>query len=104
MRLTVERIPSFRLHNLTNQEMITNKSLLCYCIQIEFTSLVRIKTLVCYLLSVGFKQAGCVGFVFPREFFVSGFTWSVRAPSEKPLLRDVTGKALCSAVVEFVAP
>ncbi len=61
--------------------MITNKSLLCYCIQIEFTSLVRIKTLVCYLLSVGFKQAGCVGFVFPREFFVSGFTWSVRAPS-----------------------
>ncbi len=104
LRLTVERIPSFRLHNLTNQEMITNKSLLCYCIQIEFTSLVRIKTLVCYLLSVGFKQAGCVGFVFPREFFVSGFTWSVRAPSEKPLLRDVTGKALCSAVVEFVAP
>ncbi len=104
LRLTVERIPSFRLHNLTNQEMITNKSLLCYCIQIEFTSLVRIKTLVCYLLSVGFEQAGCVGFVFPREFFVSGFTWSVRAPSEKPLLRDVTGKALCSAVVEFVAP
>ncbi len=24
--------------------------------------------LVCYLLSVGLKQAGCVGFVFPREF------------------------------------
>ncbi len=69
------------MHNLTTQEMITNKSLLCYCIQIEFTSLVRIKTLVCYLLSVGFKQAGCVGFVFPHEFFVSGFTWSVRAPS-----------------------
>ncbi len=90
----MKEYPFFRLHNLTTQEMITNKSLLCYCIQIEFTSLVRIKTLVCYLLSVRFKQAGCVGFVFPREFFVSGFTWSVRAPSEKPLLRDVTGKAL----------
>ncbi len=37
--------------------------------------------MVCYLLSVGLKQAGCVGFVFPREFFVSGVTCSARAPS-----------------------
>ncbi len=58
LRLTVERNPFFRLHNLTNQEKITNKSLLCYCIQIEFTSLVRIKTLcLLYLLSV--VEAGC---------------------------------------------
>ncbi len=80
LRLTVERIPSFRLHNLTNQKMITNKiRLLCYCIQIEFTSLVRIK--IQFVLAwIGLKQARS-WFRFPREFFVSGFTWSVRAPS-----------------------
>ncbi len=74
------------MHNLTTQEMITNKSLLCYCIQIEFTSLVRIKTLcLLYLLSVvEVKQAvAFFGFVFPREFssLSSEATWVVRAPS-----------------------
>ncbi len=61
--------------------------------------------LVCYLLSL-LKQAGRFGFVFPREFrfFVSVSRGRFVAPSGKPLLRDVTGKALCSAVVEFVAP
>ncbi len=43
-------------------------------------------------------------FPFVSSVLCFGVTWSVRAPSGKPLLRDVTGKALCSAVVEFVAP
>ncbi len=47
------------------------------------------------------KQAGCVGFVFPREFFVSGVTCSARAPSVA--LVTSPGK-LSSAIVEFVAP
>ncbi len=57
--------------------------MLCYCIQIEFTSLVRIKTLcLLYLLSVVLGSLLLFGFVFPREFSsVSGVTWSVRAPS-----------------------
>ncbi len=74
-----ERTPFFLLHSLTNQKMITNKSPLCYCIQIEFTSLVRIK--IQFVLAwIGLKQARS-WFRFPREFFVSGSTWSVRAPS-----------------------
>ncbi len=113
LRLTVERNPFFRLHNLTNQEKITNKSLLCYCIQIEFTSLVRIKTLcLLYLLSVvEVKQAVAFWFRFPAwvQFFVLGGhvggsgsfgcsrveTWDgcVTSPGK-----------LSSAIVEFVAP
>ncbi len=43
--------------------------MLCYCIQIEFTSLVRIKTLcLLYLLSVVLGSLLLFGFVFPREF------------------------------------
>ncbi len=79
--------------------------MLCYCIQIEFTSLVRIKTLcLLYLLSV--VEAGCcflVSFSRVSSVLCFGVTWSVRAPSGKPLLRDVTGKALlcsrCSVVL-----
>ncbi len=43
--------------------------MLCYCIQIEFTSLVRIKTLcLLYLLSVVLGRLLLFGFVFPCEF------------------------------------
>ncbi len=79
--------------------------MLCYCIQIEFTSLVRIKTLcLLYLLSV--VEAGwMLWFRFPAwvQFFVSGVTWSVRAPSGNLCCVTSPGK-LSSAVVEFVAP
>ncbi len=58
---------------------------------------------------MGLKQARCVGFVFPREFFVSGVTCSARAPSVVLVWRlemaawRHRGK-LSSAIVEFVAP
>ncbi len=55
--------------------------------------------LVCYLLSVGLKQAGCVGFVFPREFSslfrvsrgqLGALLWKLCWLT----LRDVIGEAL----------
>ncbi len=74
--------------------------MLCYCIQIEFTSLVRIKTLcLLYLLSV--VEAGwMLWFRFPAwvQFFVSDVTWSVRAPSGNLCCVTSPGK-LSSAVV-----
>ncbi len=90
--------------------MITNKSLICYCVQIEFTSLVRIKTLcLLYLLSV--VKAGSCFVSFSRVSSVLCFGFhvvSTRCSGKlcwlASLSRDVTGKALCSAVVEFVAP
>ncbi len=64
--------------------------------------------MVCYLLSVGLKQAGCVGFVFPREFSslfrvsrgqLGALLWKLCWLT----LRDVIGEALLSSeVVEFV--
>jgi len=64
--------------------MITNKSLLCYCIQIEFTSLVRIK--IQFVLAwIGLKQARS-WFRFPREFFVSGVTCSAPRVALETLL------------------
>ncbi len=79
--------------------------MLCYCIQIEFTSLVRIKTLcLLYLLSV--VEAGCCFLVsFSRVSSVLCFGCHVVGSCSfgKPLLRDVTGKALlcsrCSVVL-----
>ncbi len=88
--------------------------MLCYCIQIIFTSSIRNRDDTCFRC---FKQAVAFWFRFPA--------WVQRAPSvallrlsrgrfvllrllscgDLKLLRDVTGKALlCSAVVEFVAP
>ncbi len=64
------------MHNLTTQEMITNKSLICYCVQIEFTSLVRIKTLcLLYLLSV--VKAGSCFVSFSRVSSVLCFGFHV---------------------------
>ncbi len=88
--------------------------MLCYCIQIEFTSLVRIKTLcLLYLLSV--VEAGCcflvsfsrVSSVLCLGFHVVGscsFGCSrVETRDMWMLPRDVTGKALlcsrCSVVL-----
>ncbi len=79
--------------------------MLCYCIQIEFTSLVRIKTLcLLYLLSV--VEAGCCFLVsFSRVSSVLCFGCHVVGSCSfgEPLLRDVTGKALlcsrCSVVL-----
>ncbi len=44
LRLTVERIPFFLFHNLTNQKKITNKYV-CFvtAFRSNFTSLVRIR-------------------------------------------------------------
>ncbi len=61
------------MHNLTTQEMITNKSLLCYCIQIEFTSLVRIKTLCLLLAFCWFKAGWMRWFRFPAWVLCFGF-------------------------------
>ncbi len=104
----MERIPFFLFHSLTNQEKITNKSLLCYCIQIIFTSSVRFRNAEFVLACIGFKAGSC--FVFPREFsslfrVSRGRFGLLRLLScgDLRLLRDVTGK-LSSAIVEFVAP
>ncbi len=61
------------MHNWTTQEMITNKSLLCYCIQIEFTSLVRIKTLCLLLAFCWFKAGWMRWFRFPAWVLCFGF-------------------------------
>ncbi len=74
--------------------------MLCYCIQIEFTSLVRIETLcLLYLLSV--VEAGCcflVSFSRVSSVLCSDVTWSVRAPSGNLCCVTSPGK-LSSAVV-----
>ncbi len=74
-----ERTPFFLLHSLTNQKMITNKSfaLLLHSDRIYQFSQDKIQFVLAW---IGLKQARS-WFRFPREFFVSGFTWSVRAPS-----------------------
>ncbi len=87
-----------------------NKSLLCYCIQIIFTSSVRIRNAWFVLAWVGFKQDESLGFVFPREFSslfrvsrgrFHALLWKLCWLAS--LSRDVTGKALLSSeVVEFV--
>ncbi len=107
MRLTVERNPFFRLHNLTTQEMITNKSLICYCIQIEFTSLVRIRNSVCTCLDWFKAGSKLVSFSHVSSLFrvshvqLHALLWKLCWLAS--LSRDVTGKApLSSEVVELV--
>ncbi len=101
--------PFFLSHSLTTQETITNKSLICYCIQIEFTSLVRIRNSVCTCLD--WFKAGSKLVLFSRVSSVLCFGCHVFSSGSFGCSRVETwdgcvtspGK-LSSAIVEFVAP
>ncbi len=79
--------------------------LLCYCIQIKFYQFSQDKNALFVILAVccWSRLDALASFSRVSSVLCFGVTWSVRAPSGKPLLRDVTGKALlcsrCSVVL-----